>query len=84
MIIQGKIIDKESKAPIPYIRVKLDNLATPEKENIVSSANFGGDFSFDVPEGAYQLEIRSPIHEPYTEKIFGPRKLIIELRRIIL
>ncbi len=82
MKIVGVVLDKDTNSPIPFIAVKLDDLSTPQKENIRDFTKIDGSFAFNVQDGAYQLEIRSPVHSPFTEKIFGDRNLTIMLGRM--
>ena len=94
MLIQGIVVDKETNLPIPFIAVKLDNLETPLKENIRDFTNPDGAFGFNVPNtiiinnverpATYQLEIRSPVHSPFTEKIFRDTRLTIRIARITI
>ena len=82
MIIQGRVVDAETGIGIPFIAVKLDDLRTPQKENIRDFTRPDGSFSFNVEDGPYQLEIRSPVHTPFTEKIFADSNLQIRIARI--
>jgi hypothetical protein len=76
------VIDKETNIPIPFIAVKLDDLRTPAKENIRDFTDPDGSFFFDVPLGPYELSIRSPVHSPFTEKIFSEKTLTIKLAKL--
>jgi hypothetical protein len=82
VIIQGRVVDKATNIPIPFIAVKLDDLLTPQKENIRDFTDGDGVFDFNVVKGPYQLEIRSPVHSPFTEIVNSDINLIIKLARI--
>ena len=58
------IKDRKTGAPIPYVRVQLNSIA--------SSADSQGKATFDVPPGEYTLSVRSPAHRPYTSKVKAP------------
>ena len=81
MIIKGRVLDAEALLPIPFIAVKLDDLSTPQKENIRDFTKGDGSFFFNVDDGSYKLEIRSPVHFPFSENIFSDRNLNIRLAR---
>jgi len=82
MIIKGRVVDKATNIPIMFIAVKLDDLLTPQKENIRDFTDTNGEFDFNVKNGPYQLEIRSPVHSPFTEQINTDTNLLIKLARI--
>ncbi len=84
MRIRGRVIDKETGIAIPFIAVKLDDLRTAANENIRDFTDPNGEFDFDVEFAPYELSIRSPIHSPYTEKIFRDTNLTIKLARMII
>ncbi len=52
---------------IPFIVVKL--VGGPGLQNYTNSTDAQGKFSFEVPQGSYTLQIRSPIHKPYSRVV---------------
>ncbi len=93
MNIQGTVTEKAlASAPlklpenlgipglgIPFITVKLTG--APPLQNYTDSTDAQGKFSFDVPQGTYTLQIRSPVHQPYTKNVSRDEVINITLNR---
>ena len=75
-ILEIRLTDAETGAPIRYTPLWLDKVQTSTDEN--------GLARFDVSAGTYILKIRSPLYEPYTAKVRVPGSIEIKLRRILL
>ena len=75
-ILEIRLIDAETGAPIRYTPLWLDSFQTSTDEN--------GMASFDVSAGTYILKIRSPLYEPCTAKVTVPGSIEVKLRRILL
>jgi hypothetical protein len=81
MIVQGTVTEKALAtspfqlppnlgAPgvgIPFISVKL--VGTPPLQNYNDTTDAEGKFKFEVPQGSYTLQVRSPIHQPKSEVV---------------
>ena len=75
-ILEIRLVDAETGAPIRYTPLWLDGYQTSTDEN--------GMARFDVSTGTYTLKIRSPLYEPYTTRVTVPGSIEVKLRRILL
>jgi hypothetical protein len=75
-ILEVRLTDAETGAPIRFTPVWLNTFETSTDENGVAS--------FDIPAGTYTLKVRSPMYEPHTATIDVPGTIEIKLRRILL
>ncbi len=75
-LLNVRLIDSETGAPIRYTPVWLDSFQTSTDQN--------GQARFDVPAGTYTLKVRSPLYEPYTALATVPGTVEVKLRRILL
>jgi len=75
-VLNIRLTDSETGAPIRYTPVWLDNFQTSTDQN--------GQARFDVPAGTYTLKVRSPLYEPYTTPATVPGTVEVKLRRILL
>jgi hypothetical protein len=75
-ILEVRLTDAETGAPIRYTPVWLNTFETSTDEN--------GLARFDIPAGTYILKVRSPMYEPHTATIAVPGTIEIKLRRILL
>jgi len=75
-LLNVRLIDSETGAPIRYTPVWLDSIQTSTDQN--------GQARFDVPAGTYTLKVRSPLYEPYTVPATVPGTATVKLRRILL
>lgn len=81
MIVQGTVTEKALATaplqlpsnlglpgkPLQFIVVKL--IGTPPLQTYNGSTDDQGKFFFDVPQGSYTLQVRSPIHQPKSEVV---------------
>ena len=75
-VLNIRLTDSETGAPIRYTPVWLNNVQTSTDQN--------GSARFDVPAGTYTLKVRSPLYEPYTAPATVPGMVEVKLRRILL
>ena len=76
--LAGKILDADSKQPLPGAAISIGNL----KKAILTDIN--GDFSVRVPKGEYPLDVTYVSYRPYRQKITVNENLslIIELQSL--
>lgn len=60
-LLTGKIIDADTKRPIPFINVSVGGYMDSTDQN--------GVYELQIPEGIYDLRIRAPFYEPITQTI---------------
>jgi len=72
-ILTVKVIDKTTKAPLPWVHVELDGM--------VQTTSADGVVHFDVPEGTYTLKVRTLEYQPYTGRVTVPGSVTVELIR---
>ena len=60
--LEGEVVETRTFQPVPFVRVGMDG--------IFSTTNEQGKFKFMLPTpGVYTLSVRSPMHQPFTDKV---------------
>ena len=92
MRVEGTVTEKSAGIPvqlpgnlgspgvgIPFVTVRL--VGTPPLQTYTDMTDTDGKFKFDVPPGSYTLQVRSPIHQPFTRVVSRDETLNIVLAR---
>jgi len=75
--VKGKIVDEHGN-PLPYVVVMVNHYMAATNEN--------GEFSVTVPQGSYNVMVRSPKYRPFSSRIYVDRNVdlgVITLHRVI-
>ncbi|MEM3905632.1 MAG: carboxypeptidase regulatory-like domain-containing protein [Thermofilum sp.] len=71
MRISGRIVDADTKRPIPGIGVMVGDKPAVTGDN--------GEFSVEVTPGTYTIKIRNPMYRPFTKTITVATDVFIEI-----
>jgi len=67
MIVRGKVLDRQTKAPIPWVLVTLDGYSTTTDD--------GGNYELkDIPAGDYVMRVRVIKYRPYSRPYSFPEE----------